>query len=181
MPYGVELYLDQDAESAIRQTWEAIAAAGLDSYMLDSNVRPHVSLAISDHIDQHDLIKTTADFAASLQPIRLTLASIGSFPTAEGVLFYGVTVNHVLLEVHAEYSRIFNHYARQPYAYYRVGTWVPHCTLAIGLSPEQMASAQEIARRTPLPIYSTTYEMGLVHATAGATESLAVFRLGKPA
>jgi hypothetical protein len=62
-----------------------------------------------------------------------------------------------------------------------VGTWVPHCTLAIGLSPEQMASAQEIARRTPLPIYSTTYEMGLVHATAGATESLAVFRLGKPA
>lgn len=181
MPFGVELYLDPAAEEAVRQTWQSIAAAGLDSYMLDSGVRPHVSLAISDHIDQNELIKATSDFAASLQPIRMTLGSIGSFPTAEGVLFYGVTVNHTLLEVHAEYSRIFSRYARQPYAYYRVGTWVPHCTLAFGLGPEQLAAAQEIARRTPLPLYTTAFEMGLVHATPGTTESLALFRLGKPA
>lgn len=180
MPYGVELYLDQAAEDAVRQTWEAIAAAGLDSYMIDSGVRPHVSLAISDHIDHSELIKATTEFAASLHPIRITLASIGSFPTAEGVLFFGVTVTHTLLEVHAEYSRIFNLHARQPYAYYRVGTWVPHCTLAIGLSPEQMATAQEIARQCPLPLYSTTYEIGLVHASPGSAEVLALFRLGKP-
>jgi 2'-5' RNA ligase len=181
MAYGVELYLDPATEEVVRGTWLALAEAGLDDYMIASGARPHITLAISDHIDQQDLIKATADFAASVQPFRMCLATLGTFPTAEQVLFFGVTVTHVLLEVHAEYSRLFNLYARQPYAYYRVGTWVPHCTLVFGLEPEQMTTAQSIARQVPLPIYTTTYEMGLVKASSGQVESMAVFRLGKPA
>lgn len=180
MPFVVELYLDPSTEASVRETWEAIAAAGLDSSMLKSGARPHVSLAISDHIDQAELIRATADFAASLSPFRLTLASIGSFPTAESVLFYGVTVTHTLLEVHAEYNRIFSRYARQPYAYYRVGTWVPHCTLASNLTSDQMTTALEIVRTISLPLYSTTYEMGLSHASSEAVDLIAQFRLGKP-
>jgi len=181
MAFVVEMHWGPETEEAVFDTWQALAAMGVDRSMLDSGARPHVTLAISDHVDQHGLAEATAAFAAMLQPVRLTLSSIGLFPTAEGVLFYGVTVTHALLELHDAYSRVFAAHARQPYAYYRPGTWVPHCTLAIGLTLDQVGGALGIIRQRALPLYGMAHELGLIEVEGGLARTLALFQIGRPA
>jgi 2'-5' RNA ligase len=178
--YGIVLYLDPETEEAVRSVWEALAEAGVDRSMADGGIRPHVTLAVSDHVELNLLKEATARFAASRPSFRLTLSHTGLFPTAEGVLFYGVTLTHTLLEVHGEYSRIFGWHARQPYAYYRVGAWVPHCTLAMGLLPTQFGEAIGIAQRAALPLYGSVHQMGLIRTAGAASESLDVFQMGSP-
>jgi len=181
MAFAVELHLGPETETAVYDTWQALAALGIDRSMLDSGARPHVTLAISDHVDQRGLEDATAAFAATLQPVRLTLSSVGLFPTAENVLFYGVSVTHALLELHDAYSRVFAAHARQPYAYYRPGTWVPHCTLAMGLMPDQLTGALAVVRRNSLPLYGMAHELGFIEIADGLARTLTVFQIGRPA
>lgn len=181
MAITVEMRLGPEVEAAVIQVWEALARSGMNRSMLDSGARPHVTLAISDRVDLAALEGATMAFAASLLPVRLTLSSVGLFATAEGVMFFGVTVTHSLLEAHAEFSRIFAAHARQPYAYYRPGTWVPHCTLAAGLAEEQVGDAVAIARRQALPLYGTAHELALTEVGDFTARTLTVFQIGRPA
>lgn len=181
MSYAVVLHLDPAAEEVVNSVWSALSAASLGRSPAESGVRPHVTLASAEHIDQRALESATAVFAASLPSLRVTLSSIGLFNTEEGVLFFGVTVNQALLNAHAEYGRIFGHHARQPQAYFRAGTWVPHCTLATELQPARLGDALAVVRRTPLPLYATAHELALYHVPTGPVEILSVFQIGRPA
>ena len=104
MSYATVLHFDPATEDAVYAVWDELAGV-VDRPMRDIGVRPHITLADSDHVDVRDLEAATATFAASTLPFRLTLSSVGLFSTAEGVLFFGVTVSRALLELHAEYSR----------------------------------------------------------------------------
>jgi 2'-5' RNA ligase len=180
MPYGLVLFLDPKAETTVRQTWAKLAAAGLDLGSIDSRTRPHITLVVSEEIDLQPLLMATAKYVATLQPFRLTLASVGSFPTTEGVVFYAITVTPTLLDIHSNVCRIFNDHARRLNNYYRIGTWIPHCTLAIGLAIEQMTIVHQVAYMIQIPLTSTTREMGLVEVTGGKKKLLATFLLRKP-
>ncbi len=180
MSYATILHFDPATEDAVYAIWDALEAV-VDQPMRDLAVRPHITLATSDHIDQHALAAATATFAASALPFRVALSSIGLFATDEGVLFYGVTVSRALLELHAEYSRIFGHHARQPNAYYRLGAWVPHVTLTMGLDEARIGEALAIARRAPLPLHGTVHEISIVRVPDGPVETLGLFQLGAPA
>lgn len=179
MAFGVMLTLDPVTDMVVRGVWSALADAGVDRSMLDGGVPPHVTLTLGEHVNLAELQSAMAGFAATTQSFRITLSSLGTFPTAEGVLFFGVTVTQTLLEVHAEFSRIFSRFARQPNAYYRMGTWVPHCTLAMGLGPDGLLAATEIARRTQLPVFGNAVRLGLVEVGAIQPRELASFHLGR--
>ena len=177
MSYATVLHFDPATEDAVYAVWDELAGV-VDRPMRDIGVRPHITLADSDHVDLPALEAATATFAASALPFRLTLSSVGLFSTAEGVLFFGVTVSRALLELHAEYSRIFGRHARQSSAYYRLGAWVPHVTLAMGLTEGQIGEALAIARRVPLPLLGSVPEMSLVRVPDGPVETVGLFQLG---
>jgi 2'-5' RNA ligase len=180
MSFATVLHFDPATEDAVYALWDELAGV-VDRPMRDIGIRPHITLADSDHVDPRALEAATATFAASTLPFRVALSSIGLFSTAEGVLFFGVTVSRALLELHAEYSRIFGRHARQPNAYYRLGAWVPHVTLAMGLAAAQIGEALAIARRAPLPIHGMVNEMSIVRVPDGPVETLGLFQLGKGA
>lgn len=179
MSYATILHLDPTCEARVYDIWHALAEAGIDQSMLDTGVRPHITLASSAAIDQAGLIAATANFAASRQLFPVALSSIGLFATAEGVIFLGVTPSAALLEIHNEYQPVFDRFTRQPNAYYRVGVWVPHCTLAMGLSAERLPHALAIARRATLPIAGRVHELSLVRVPSGPVETLSLFQLGE--
>ena len=177
MPFVVELYFDPSTEKCIRSAWKAIDEAGISDSMPKGGYRPHISLGICNHLESNTFEKELSSFAASVPPFQLSFPNIGIFSTSEGVVFLGVTVTEELLSVHAAFHKIFKKHAEDQREYYTVGQWVPHCTLAFGLSEDQIVEAVTVCRRIVLPTSTKVREIGVVKASPTNCRTLYSFNL----
>ncbi|MYB92678.1 2'-5' RNA ligase family protein [Candidatus Poribacteria bacterium] len=177
MPFVVELYFDPSTEERIRDVWKAIDEAGISDSMPKGGYRPHVSLGVCAHLDTDSLAQELSTFAASVAPFRLLFPNIGVFSTSEGVVFLGVTVTEALLSVHAAFHEIFKKHAEDQREYYTVGQWVPHCTLAFGLSEAQIVEAVTLCRQIDLPTSTKVREIGVVEVSSTSCRMLYAFNL----
>jgi 2'-5' RNA ligase len=159
MPYALELALDDSAAGAVPRAWETLADAGI-TYMARSGARPHVSLGIWDAIDRVAFEAELARFAAETAPLPITLASVGRF--SADVVYLAPAVTAPLLDVHADAHRRLARYGTAPWRHYDPGAWVPHCTLALEVTGQQLETALRIAGRVPLPLQSRLVEVGIV-------------------
>jgi 2'-5' RNA ligase len=182
MPYAIELYFDSQAETAVRHIWQAIADAGSSSPMLEAGHRPHVSLAVydSEDLDTAESGQALASFARLLAPFPLLLSHIGIFATAEGVLYLGATATEDLLALHARFHDVFADYAHHLRPYYRVGRWVPHCTLAHELSAAACADLLPLCWSAPLPLQVTVQEIGISRVSPTSCDFTFVYPLERP-
>ena len=128
MSVAVVLYLDLSAEDKVKAMWRQLADRNISTFMLDSGVRPHVSLAVYERLEFTDARKSLADFAESISPFPLTLSTTGSFSGDNRVLFLGTAANEVLLRVHRDFHRLFECRQDAEWGYYLAPNWVPHCT-----------------------------------------------------
>ena len=179
MPFVVELYFDPSTEECIRDVWKAINDAGISDSMPKGGYRPHVSLGVCDHLETDSLARELSTFAAGVTPFRLSCGNIGIFSTSEGVVYLGVTVTEQLLNVHARFHEIFKKHAREQREYYAVGRWVPHCTLAFGLSEERIVEAVTVCRKIALPTSMKVREIGVVEVSPTSCQTLCSFNLKK--
>ena len=177
MPFVVELYFDPSTEARIRDIWKAIGDAGISDSMPKGGYRPHVSLGVCDHLESNAFERELSNFAASVAPFRLSFLNIGIFATSEGVVFLCVTVTEGLLSVHAAFHKIFKKYAAEQREYYAVGQWVPHCTLAFGLSEAQIVEAVTVCQQIDLPISAEVKEIGVVEVSPTNYQTLYSFNL----
>lgn len=177
MPFVVELYFDLSTEERIRGAWKTLDEAGISDSMPKGGYRPHVSLGVCDHLETNSLVQELTTFAANVTPFRLSFPNIGIFSTSEGVVYLGATVSAQLLKVHTAFHEIFKKYAKEQREYYTVGQWVPHCTLAFGLSEYQIAEAVTVCRQVDLPISTEVKGIGLVKVSATGCQTLASFSL----
>ena len=177
MPFAVELYFDPSTEASIRGAWTAIDEAGISASMPKGGYRPHVSLGVCNHLEAKAFEKELSTFAESITPFRLSLSNIGIFPTSEGVIFLGVTVTDQLLNIHRRFHKIFKKHAQEQREYYAVGRWTPHCTLAFGLSEEQIVEAVTVCRRIVLPTSTKVGEIGVVEVSPKSCQTLYSFNL----
>jgi 2'-5' RNA ligase len=159
MPYAVELALDSAAADAVRLVWRELADAGI-GYVAGSGARPHVTFGIWDSLDFNSADAELARFAAETDPVGLTLASVGLFPGT--AVFLAPTVTTDLLGLHASLHRRFARFGTGAWNHYREDTWVPHCTLALDMEPDQFGTALAIAGRLPLPVQCRLVEAGIV-------------------
>lgn len=150
--FSIELFFDPSGDERVRELWQRIQAAGLPSPLLARGHVPHVSLAVCEELDPIAFAAELARFAAAESPLVLSLVSVSTFATAEGVLFLAAVKTRALLELHERCWRIFAAHARKPWDYYRPERWVPHCTLSMGLDPAQLAAALQICVGARLPI-----------------------------
>lgn len=177
MPFAVELFFDTRAEKQICDAWKAIQNAEISSSLLDAGYRPHVSLGVCNRIDSSAFEEELSSFAESVAPFPLTLSSVGIFPGMEGVIFLGVTVTEHLLDIHAAFHKIFKSHVQEQSEHYAVGKWVPHCTLAFGLSESQLVEAVAICRGIPLPIAAEVKEIGLTEVSPTSHHILSSYQL----
>ena len=159
MAYAVELALDPTAADAVRHVWRELADAGIGD-VAGSGARPHVTLGIWDTLDFHGADTEVTRFAAETDPVELTLASVGLFPGI--AVFLAPTVTIGLLGLHASFHRRFARFGTGVWDHYREGTWVPHCTVATDMEPDQFAKALAIAGRVPLPLQCRLVDVGIV-------------------
>ena len=175
MPFVVELYFDPSTEAIICDAWKAIDEAGVSDSMPKGGYRPHISLGVCDHLETDSLAQELSTFAGSITPFRLSFPNIGIFSTSEGVVFLGVTVTEELLNVHTAFHKIFKKHAEDQREYYTVGSWVPHCTLAFGLSEAQIVEAVTVCRQVDLPISAEVENIGVVKVSPTSCQMLSSF------
>ncbi len=177
MPFVVELYFDTLTEECIRGAWKTLDEAGISDSMPKGGYRPHISLGVCDHLETNSLAQELSIFAASVAPFRLSFPNIGVFSTSEGVVYLGATVTAQLLNVHMAFHEIFKKYAKEQREYYTVGQWVPHCTLAFGLSEHQIAEAVTVCRQMDLPVSTEVKEIGMVEVSPTGCQTLCLCNL----
>ena len=177
MGYAVELYFDPGSESAVRRIWSGIADEFGLSTMSTSGVRPHVSLAVySDDVDRRSFPQKLLAFAKSLAPFEFQLDSVGTFPTAEGVVFLAPVVTSELLASHERFHTAFSKYGGSSSTYYLPGSWVPHCTVATDLTDTEIGEVVKHCWEHFRPIRGQFQEMGLIEFRP--VRELATFKIG---
>lgn len=175
MSFAVELYFDEVAEKTLREAWKSMADAGISTALLDGVQRPHVTLGACDEISQ-TFKNALALFAKETAPFDLS--SVGAFITAEGVIFLAPTVTRPLLDLHTRFHAFFDEHAGKKWPLYLPGAWVPHCTLAFRLTPEQLRQGFDIAAEIKLPLTCRIIEIGLLSGVGEPEKELVSFPIG---
>lgn len=171
MADALELFFDADAEAAIRAMWGTLEARGLRSMPTHARHRPHVSLTVADRI-------TPAQAAAATEPLReaadltLRLGSVAVFPGRAGVLYLSVVPTLRLLRLHREIHARLVQRGVEPGRHHLPDVWVPHCTLAQGLTREQVTTAIGAVQRLR-PIDADIVRVGLVDTVTGHVTTVA--------
>ena len=178
MACAVTIYFDLETDAAICGVWQAIEDAGLPSAMLNMGYRPHITLSVCEQMDLDELKKNLPVLIASTPPIPVTFSQLGIFPGPDGVIFLGVTVNKMLANLHASYWRTADAYMGAASEYYRPDIWVPHVTLAYGLTPELVGQVVTVLLKTPLPAQGLATEFVVTDADEPNKVDLFAARLG---
>ncbi|MCE7987304.1 MAG: 2'-5' RNA ligase family protein [Caldilinea sp. CFX5] len=162
MPFAVHLFFDKEIEQRIIDVWQTLAVSDIAPYMYHSNNRPHLTLAIFKQVDVTAAIEQLQHFAQTIPPFPVTLSHFGLFHSTEGVIFVAPTVTAHLLEVHRQLHQHDSHFGQDSLSYYLPDRWVPHCSLALGVTPEKKLKAVELVHQLPLPLQGQIAQVGLI-------------------
>lgn len=160
--FAVELYFDIETENVIRGFREKVYAAGVEPVIGKMGDRPHVTLALFSEVDLPCLEELCRDFANQLSTFPVALPAVGTFPTAENVLFLSPVPTLQLLQVHQDFHNRLKCAHLHSSTYYHPGKWVPHCTLEIELSDAQFSLAFTTAHALFTPIKGKYASLGIV-------------------
>ncbi|EUA12178.1 2'-5' RNA ligase superfamily protein [Mycobacterium kansasii 732] len=144
MVHSIELVFDPDTEAAIRRIWDELAAAGIPSQAPAS--RPHVTLAVADHIDS-EVDELLRPVAATL-PLSCEVGAAVLFGRANVVFARLVVPTTELLTLQAQVHRLcLPHLTPAPMSNSLPGHWTAHVTLARRVGGSQLGRALRIAGR----------------------------------
>lgn len=148
MAHALELFFDSDTETKIKRVWDRLEVAGLPSLATRTHRRhrPHVTLAVAERIGVARLQEGRDRLAAT--HLDVTLHSPAVFQRS-GVLYLSVVPTLELLRLHQQIHAALHDSLVGLWGTYSVGAWVPHCTLAQGLTREQLARGIDLLHDQP--------------------------------
>lgn len=158
--YLISVYFDDKTNKVLQGHIDAVAKATEQSFMLDNQVPPHITVGAFETLDERLAREIFDNVVARLKCGNLQFVSVGSF--LPSVLYVTPVLNEYLQElsvkVHAELLkdpriRIDEHY--KPYS------WFPHVTLGKKLTEEQLRIAFSIMQKRFSILKSEVVKIGL--------------------
>ncbi|MHA6802085.1 2'-5' RNA ligase family protein [Salinifilum ghardaiensis] len=166
MADALELLLDETAEEAIRSLRGRLVDAGVPA----GGGRPHVTLAVAGSIPAAARRALRSELSVLAVP-QLWLYTLGTFPDPDNVLLLAAVVDTEVLALHSAVHDVLAGRVRAPSAHYLPGAWIPHCTLARGLTSAQLA-AGVTALHPVEPVRAGIRDVAVVDTRSGEHESL---------
>ncbi len=144
MVHSIELIFDRDTEAAIRNIWEALAAAGIPSQAPAS--RPHVTLVVAEGIAAG--VDALLDPVSTQLPLRCLIGAPVLFGRGSAVFARLVVPTGELLALHAQVHRLCApHLVPGPMPNSLPGQWTGHVTMARRVGGPQLVRALRIGGR----------------------------------
>ena len=142
MDYGIALCFDKDTELYFNSIMAAISDETASAEKRTSpSFPPHITLACFSAESIDPIIKELGRYASGLKASDMTWVSLGAF--VPSVLFAAPVINDYLLSANAALSRLLEPFAL--HGHYLPNKWVPHTTLAVNLSHDELVKAFDIA------------------------------------
>ncbi|CRK52063.1 conserved hypothetical protein [Rhodococcus sp. RD6.2] len=140
MVQSVELLLDSALDTAVRREWRRLSDAALPSQDIvrKSTNRPHVTLAVAQHIDP----ETELLLQQQLSPpdLRISLGGLVVFGGHRKTLAYLVIPTAGLLALQRSIFRVLHGCPGVP-SHIHPGDWTPHITLARRVFSDEIGPA----------------------------------------
>lgn len=178
MANALALYFDRQTDAAVRAMWASLEARGVPSMATSTHGRhrPHVSLTVGDRITTAQADRALAPFEDA-SALHLRLGSLAVFPGRAGVLYLGVVPTLGLLRLHRRVHEGLARAGVEAHRHYLPDAWVPHCTLAQGLTTEQVTDGVRAIKRLRA-LEADVVELGLVDTETGQVHRLADLPVG---
>ena len=179
MACDICLFFDSETENTIRRAWSILRTRGLSSPLLRSGGKPHLTLALWEQLEPDIILDDLRSFARTHRPFQVTFSSIATFGPESGTVFLGPVFTRELIIVHNQLYRIFNEMKDFSEGLYRPGSWVPHCSLTLGLEPPEVPEAINVCMDIiNLPIRGWINEIGLLTFDRDSVHSIRSYKLG---
>ncbi|MEE9443596.1 MAG: 2'-5' RNA ligase family protein [candidate division Zixibacteria bacterium] len=162
MQYAIILTFDKESNSLLRAVWQSIVDVGLPQPLIDTNVRPHMTLGVCGSLNKEPFLIELEECAVKYLQFNIRLSSVGLFTTDQKVIYYCVTPTDYLIQLHREFHNMFSNFADGLWDYFHPGIWVPHVTISEGLKTEQISEAVEIVSQIDFPLVCRVEEIVLV-------------------
>jgi 2'-5' RNA ligase len=169
--YSVSLWLGEAAEAQIRGIWARLAEAGIGTFA-GGLVRPHVTLAHGLELDPNPFVAALRERLSSYPRFDLVFSGLGLF-TEPNVLYLSTRMSEPLWTLHREVYALSVAHGARPSLYYLPDTWTPHCTLALGLTWEEVLRAIGACQGLSFPLRAAATRVGVVE-NPGEAERLAL-------
>lgn len=143
MAHSIELLFDEDTDAALRRAWEALTDAGVPSQarVRSATNRPHVTVAVADHIDSAVDVELRT-LACRLLPLRCLVGAPLVFGRGRFTVAHLLVPSAELLELHRQVHEICApHMSPGPAPHSAPGRWTPHATLGRRMSSAELGVA----------------------------------------
>jgi 2'-5' RNA ligase len=154
---------DAPSQAALREVQQRLKAAGLSHPATpEQDMTSHLTLAGFDEFDRSELVEALTDELDETLSFFMTFASLGAFTGENSILFLAPIVTQALLTLHERVHTVVVAYVGNSDARYTPGVWIPHCTLALGLTSSQLAEGVRQLSELKLPLQTRVTQVRLV-------------------
>ena len=161
MNYAIELVFDEESQKKIDNLRSTLVKNGVHDEAVKLN---HISIGDYKTDDLETLKEKVFEFSKMIKPFELTLSSVGTFMTKENVIFLEPIMTEELLNVHKKFIKYMEGFDGILNPYYDINKWMPHCTISIRLSDEELFKAIKVLKETiKLPIVVKVEKIDLIN------------------
>ena len=138
--YLVSIYFDEKTDKKIRQMIKTVAEQSGNTYMLDANVPPHITIADFETRRERELTEKLGQALAKQGQGTLTWVGVGAF--FPNVIYIEPVLNEYLHNLSVKVNEsIVNIEETQLRRCYQPFQWLPHTTIGKKLSEDEMVKA----------------------------------------
>ncbi len=174
--FAVVLRFDPVMEKKLQDIQKTLRLHGLEPESEVSYSRPHITLAGLKGIAPVELAERVQAFAEGEAHLDVELGAVGTFPGNEGVVYIAPVVTGGFLGFH---ERFLSHLGKRVVLlrdYYKQGSWMPHCTVALYLSESQVPVAVGLCRKSDVFDSARLVEIALIEFPSA--EEVGAYALG---
>jgi hypothetical protein len=163
MPHSIVAYFDNTSDQVIRDTWKALAEAGVCDYLYKSENNPHIKLGMYDNLDVDIAGKRLKLLAQSTEKQKIHFKNIGVYPGDKPIVFLDISATTGVLNLQQQIQSLFSGESHEIGAtYFDPGIWKPDCFLTMSIEREKLHQAIDVAMGLPLPFDGFIERIGLI-------------------
>ncbi len=144
--YLISVYFDEKTEHRIQSYINDVAYACGNSFMIDNQVPPHMTISAFETLQEKNVIEVLDKFLSNMKRNKIEWVTVGTFPT---VIFIQPVLNEYL---HNLSGTIYESIEKIPDTkvskFYKPFHWLLHATIAKQLSEEEMKVAFEVLQKS---------------------------------